>query len=558
MRALKPEDQDARAIIFTQYDRVQHQIVKVLKAIGLGGLRVQQADGADEAPPHHQGVPGRPEEGRTAEAVCRYLRHRRRRRHAHRRQPRLPHGAGEDPATELQAAGRIHRLGQTKEVLIKRFAFRNTIEHAIVDLHEEIKAKRVAGGEGNTDPVVQQTFKKHNLHKEVHTSDGTRRSPQVRAAWRVQQASRDLRDVDVVGTRRLSLPLLPAAVRHHVEEPRHEGGVAGPLAARRAPAVHARARPPETRCGRWSVSDCAARDEKFYVTWEARSRSPRRPAATAPPRRPRAPSARTSRSPTATPPPSTTLAPSAAQPARNGTRMHSMLNSAPAAIVVAVVAGCTGDQRRATQSRSRRHSRSAGASASSSAQQRTAPARRGRRRAQPAVVATWQRHERRGERDGLVVVRHELAGALAQRVELVQPRGAPVEAGARHAGARAAPPATARQPPYGKLREAARRRRAHTPNIPRSSAAARRPRPTAYRTGRRRCLYGHDWSVRAPRPSTRPGRSSTTSNSIFSPGETSTAKSSARGVPNGGRKAAKEVVAERFASMISTSEIGRL
>ena len=49
----------------------------------------------------------------------------------------------EDPATELQAAGRIHRLGQTKEVLIKRFAFRNTIEHAIVDLHEEIKAKRV-------------------------------------------------------------------------------------------------------------------------------------------------------------------------------------------------------------------------------------------------------------------------------------------------------------------------------------------------------------------------------------------------------------------------------
>ena len=44
-----------------------------------------------------------------------------------------------DPATELQAAGRIHRLGQTKEVLIKRFAFRNTIEHAIVDLHEEVR-----------------------------------------------------------------------------------------------------------------------------------------------------------------------------------------------------------------------------------------------------------------------------------------------------------------------------------------------------------------------------------------------------------------------------------
>ena len=53
-----------------------------------------------------------------------------------------------DPATEAQAAGRIHRLGQTKEVLIKRFAFRDTIEHAIVDLHEEVKAKRVAAGAG--------------------------------------------------------------------------------------------------------------------------------------------------------------------------------------------------------------------------------------------------------------------------------------------------------------------------------------------------------------------------------------------------------------------------
>ena len=77
-----------------------------------------------------------------------------------------------DPATELQAAGRIHRLGQTKEVLIKRFAFRNTIEHAIVDLHEEIKAKRLkAGGAYVSDPIVQQVFKKLNLHLEVHTPD---------------------------------------------------------------------------------------------------------------------------------------------------------------------------------------------------------------------------------------------------------------------------------------------------------------------------------------------------------------------------------------------------
>ena len=45
-----------------------------------------------------------------------------------------------DPATEAQAAGRIHRLGQTREVLIKRFCFRDTIEEAVCELHSKIKS----------------------------------------------------------------------------------------------------------------------------------------------------------------------------------------------------------------------------------------------------------------------------------------------------------------------------------------------------------------------------------------------------------------------------------
>ena len=53
-----------------------------------------------------------------------------------------------DPAAEAQAAGRIHRLGQTKDVLIKRFVFRDTLEARIVDLHSAIKTGRasVVGG----------------------------------------------------------------------------------------------------------------------------------------------------------------------------------------------------------------------------------------------------------------------------------------------------------------------------------------------------------------------------------------------------------------------------
>ena len=48
-----------------------------------------------------------------------------------------------DPSVEHQAAGRIHRLGQSKSVFIKRFCFRNTIEEKIVEFHGRVKAGKV-------------------------------------------------------------------------------------------------------------------------------------------------------------------------------------------------------------------------------------------------------------------------------------------------------------------------------------------------------------------------------------------------------------------------------
>ena len=45
-----------------------------------------------------------------------------------------------DPTDELQAAGRIHRLGQSKEVLCKRFVFRNSVESCVVSVHDKLKA----------------------------------------------------------------------------------------------------------------------------------------------------------------------------------------------------------------------------------------------------------------------------------------------------------------------------------------------------------------------------------------------------------------------------------
>ena len=48
-----------------------------------------------------------------------------------------------DPAAEAQAAGRIHRLGQVNDVLIKRLVFRDSIEARIVEMHAAIKAGTV-------------------------------------------------------------------------------------------------------------------------------------------------------------------------------------------------------------------------------------------------------------------------------------------------------------------------------------------------------------------------------------------------------------------------------
>ena len=53
-----------------------------------------------------------------------------------------------DPAMEIQAAGRIHRLGQTKAVTVTRFAFNNSIEENIIKVHALVKAKQLTVDDG--------------------------------------------------------------------------------------------------------------------------------------------------------------------------------------------------------------------------------------------------------------------------------------------------------------------------------------------------------------------------------------------------------------------------
>ena len=49
-----------------------------------------------------------------------------------------------NPAHEAQAAGRIHRLGQSREVLVKRFCFSGSFDEAVAELHGRIKSGQVA------------------------------------------------------------------------------------------------------------------------------------------------------------------------------------------------------------------------------------------------------------------------------------------------------------------------------------------------------------------------------------------------------------------------------
>jgi superfamily II DNA/RNA helicase len=45
-----------------------------------------------------------------------------------------------DPATEVQAAGRIHRLGQTKRVGVTKYVFEDSCEANVLKLHEKVHA----------------------------------------------------------------------------------------------------------------------------------------------------------------------------------------------------------------------------------------------------------------------------------------------------------------------------------------------------------------------------------------------------------------------------------
>lgn len=82
----------------------------------------------------------------------------------------LTRAATPNVAQEAQAAGRIHRLGQTKEIHIKRFAFKDSIDEAIAALHDKIKSGAVKLVDREFPPEALQHFVDHGVAR-PHTVD---------------------------------------------------------------------------------------------------------------------------------------------------------------------------------------------------------------------------------------------------------------------------------------------------------------------------------------------------------------------------------------------------
>ena len=68
-----------------------------------------------------------------------------------------------DPAMALQAAGRIHRMGQTKEVHIKQYAYKDSLDEAILALHAAVGKGEMTMRDGAYPPEAIELFRQHKV-----------------------------------------------------------------------------------------------------------------------------------------------------------------------------------------------------------------------------------------------------------------------------------------------------------------------------------------------------------------------------------------------------------
>ena len=72
-----------------------------------------------------------------------------------------------DPAHEQQAAGRIHRLGQLKDVMCVRFCLRETYEEQVVELHTQLKSGKASLTDGRLSGKLFQLLTRIYIPKHL-------------------------------------------------------------------------------------------------------------------------------------------------------------------------------------------------------------------------------------------------------------------------------------------------------------------------------------------------------------------------------------------------------
>jgi SNF2 family DNA or RNA helicase len=139
LRRMLRHEPNARVVIYSQYKRTAKAVVETLKTM----MKVHSFDGSTRADRRDQAI--QEFQSNTSRAAAFVITIRSgsvgitltTASRVYLMEPCI------DTAREVQSAGRIHRLGQTKNVQVKKLVYKNSIEEHIQVLQKELIAGRI-------------------------------------------------------------------------------------------------------------------------------------------------------------------------------------------------------------------------------------------------------------------------------------------------------------------------------------------------------------------------------------------------------------------------------